>query len=46
MKSPTLEVKRFFEKIRIPLWMYEELQEEDFLQGKTPVLFVDMYEEE
>ena len=34
------------EKIKIPLWLYEELQEDDFLQGKTPVLFVDMCEEE
>ena len=46
MKSPTVEVKRVSEKIKIPLWLYEELQEDDFLQGKTPVLFVDMYEEE
>ena len=46
MKSSIVEVKRVSERIKIPDWLYQELQEEDFLQGKTPVLFVDMYEEE
>jgi len=45
MKNKT-QVMNQRSQTHIPDWLYQEVQEDDFLMGKTPQEFPDTWEEE
>ncbi|MBF0571111.1 MAG: hypothetical protein HQL12_04500 [Candidatus Omnitrophica bacterium] len=47
MKNTIAKIKRMSgQKNEIPCWLFSELEEDDFLQGKAPEGLLHLWEEE
>jgi len=45
MKNKT-QIMDYRSQSKVPNWLYQEIQEDDFLMGKTPQELPDSWEEE